>query len=521
MLLFLLSFSIMLSQECPPADTIMVVPIQDDWDIPAINSWEELEIMTWNIKTFPQTNNTVNDVEEIISDLLPDIINFQEITDYSAHQELADMLPEYEFIFPDNDVYYGLEIAFRKDCVDLISYTTLFNNNGYEFAWRYPLSAQLIWTCGEAYTEFEMINVHFKCCNDGFERRLVASEILSDYIDQQSENGQNVIAAGDFNDSLDDPISDNSLYPLIENNNVNFIDFDIAEGSTYNWSYPSYPSHIDHIFINSNIDDQNFNWETNTLRIDDYTGYNYYHDQISDHRPVYWKAFIPSSVIPYGIVINEIMNNPTLENEANGEWFELTNMGVELFDLYGLIIKDNDFDEHSINEHITLDVNEYLVFGSLADVSINGGIEVDYQYDNFNLANLWDEIIITHPSGILIDEVVYDYGQYFPNTEGASMMLVDSMLDNNDGTNWISSSQEIGNGDYGTPGYENTTQCNSSGDVNIDGLVNVVDVVLTINFILDQNNLSEYEQCQADLDQNSIINVVDIVLIVGYILDNE
>ena len=51
--------------------------------------------------------------------------------------------------------------------------------------------------------------------------------------------------------------------------------------------------------------------------------------------------------------------------------------------------------------------------------------------------------------------------------------------------------------------------------------VNVVDVVLTINFILDQNNLSEYEQCQADLDQNGIINVVDIVLIVGYILDNE
>jgi len=36
----------------------------------------------------------------------------------------------------------------------------------------------------------------------------------------------------------------------------------------------------------------------------------------------------------------------------------------------------------------------------------------------------------------------------------------------------------------------------------------------------EQNTLNEFQQCQADLDQDGIINVVDIVLIVGYILGN-
>ena len=67
---FLLVFSLSLMQECPPADTILVIPEQEDWDIPPINSWDHLEIMTWNVKTFPLNGNTLNDVQEIIYDLL-------------------------------------------------------------------------------------------------------------------------------------------------------------------------------------------------------------------------------------------------------------------------------------------------------------------------------------------------------------------------------------------------------------------------------------------------------------------
>ena len=82
---------------------------------PTINNWNQLEVMTWNIKTFPLNDNTLYDVQEIIADIMPDIINFQEISDFSEHEELSALLPAYEFIFPSDDPYYGLDIAFRKD----------------------------------------------------------------------------------------------------------------------------------------------------------------------------------------------------------------------------------------------------------------------------------------------------------------------------------------------------------------------------------------------------------------------
>ena len=126
----------------------------------------------------------------------------------------------------------------------------------------------------------------------------------------------------------------------------------IATGSTYNWSYPSYPSHIDHILINNNLSAQNTNSIVSTIRVDDYTGYNFYHNNISDHRPVYWKAYITSPGIPEGLVINEIMNNPGIENEASGEWFEIVNIGNQTIDMFGFTLKDNDFDMHIINEHV-------------------------------------------------------------------------------------------------------------------------------------------------------------------------
>ena len=131
------------SQECPPADTLQVTSEQNLWDIPYYNNWEGLEIMTWNVKTFPLSINSPDFVTEIVSDLLPDVINFQEIIDYNSLQILENQLPFYEFIIITGDEYYGLVIAVRKDCVELLNYSTLFNNNDWEFSYRPPLSADL------------------------------------------------------------------------------------------------------------------------------------------------------------------------------------------------------------------------------------------------------------------------------------------------------------------------------------------------------------------------------------------
>ena len=52
------------------------------------------------------------------------------------------------------------------------------------------------------------------------------------------------------------------------------------------------------------------------------------------------------------------------------------------------------------------------------------------------------------------------------------------------------------------------------GDVNGDGIVNVLDVILTVNVILNE----EYNTL-ADLNNDNSVNVMDIILIVNIILD--
>ena len=509
-------FSISFNQECPPIDTLVVNSEQNNWEIPYINSWDELEIMTWNIKTFPQANNTVESVIEVISDLLPDIINFQEINSNSAFDELMSSLPTYDFIY-SNDEYYGLAIAYRKDCIELLSSSTLFEQYSWEFTYRYPLSANFIWSCGESFLIFEMVNVHLKCCDSGFEQRVAASDILSNYINEKTESNLNLIIAGDYNDSLDDSPSDNSLLTLIDNPNVLFLDFDIAEGSSYYWSYPSWPSHIDHILINESLSNYIVS-EINTIRIDDYVGYNFFQNNLSDHRPVYTKIFIPSIASADNLIINEIMNNPLEVSDSYGEWFEIFNAGTDEIDLYNFILRDTDNDYHFISEHVFILPDEYIVLGNSNNLTENGGVNIDYAYNNFYLNNFIDEVILQHPNGNIIDQVNYDINT-FDIIEGRSMMLSEFVLDNNLGENWIVSNIQMSNGDYGTPGeYNSNDNCNGDGDVNGDLDINIVDVILIVNYILYNNSDIEYIECLGDLDDNNILDILDVVLLIEYIL---
>ena len=56
------------------------------------------------------------------------------------------------------------------------------------------------------------------------------------------------------------------------------------------------------------------------------------------------------------------------------------------------------------------------------------------------------------------------------------------------------------------------------GDVNMDGQINVVDIVMIVGFIIDGE--SEINFDYADINNDGSINVVDIVQIVGIILEN-
>ena len=79
--------------------------------------------------------------------------------------------------------------------------------------------------------------------------------------------------------SVDPPPA--TLYALL----FSAIDLAIAEGPLSNWSYPTYPSHIDHIIITNELFNNHIS--TSTILIEnalpDLSDYNNY---ISDHRPM-------------------------------------------------------------------------------------------------------------------------------------------------------------------------------------------------------------------------------------------
>ena len=56
------------------------------------------------------------------------------------------------------------------------------------------------------------------------------------------------------------------------------------------------------------------------------------------------------------------------------------------------------------------------------------------------------------------------------------------------------------------------------GDVNEDGLLNILDVVLVIGYIIGNNDFSEEEIISSDINEDGIINVLDVVLLVNSVL---
>ena len=58
--------------------------------------------------------------------------------------------------------------------------------------------------------------------------------------------------------------------------------------------------------------------------------------------------------------------------------------------------------------------------------------------------------------------------------------------------------------------------CNK-GDINHDGIINVIDIVNIVNFIFETAAPVYYQECTSDMNSDEIINVLDVVLVVDLI----
>ena len=269
------------------------------------------DIISWNIEWFPKNNNTASEVQEILAQLEADVYALQEIEDTTLLKQVVSNIPGYECYFKSS-YYGGLAYVYNTNTIQINSKYEIFTSQPYWNA--FPRSPQVL-DCNFMGNNYIIINNHFKCCGDGIlntnntndeeNRRLQAVTYLKQYIDN-TLLGKRVILLGDLNDEIIDNTANNVFQDFINDNaNYLFTDMLIAQGNSTDWSYPTWPSHLDHILITDELfaNFQNFNSLVSVIRIDDYMGtWSNYENIISDHRPIGLKldfgtvSYIPEKI---------------------------------------------------------------------------------------------------------------------------------------------------------------------------------------------------------------------------------
>ena len=270
-----------------------------------------LDIMTWNIEWFPKNDEiTVEYVTQIIDVLDMDILAIQELDDTVLFTQMLDNLIEYEGYF-ESSWFAGLAYIYKTEMIEINDIYEIYTTSPY---WSPFPRSPMVMDMDFMDENYIIINNHFKCCGDGNlnlndegdeeTRRYIASNLLKDYIDDNFPT-TNVIVLGDLNDELTDNPNNNVFQMIIDDSeNYFFTDIEIAEGNSSEWSFPNWPSHLDHILITNelfNMFDSN-NSYIEAIRIDEFMdgGFNEYDQNISDHRPVALK--LTTNIITLGDV---------------------------------------------------------------------------------------------------------------------------------------------------------------------------------------------------------------------------
>ena len=59
------------------------------------------------------------------------------------------------------------------------------------------------------------------------------------------------------------------------------------------------------------------------------------------------------------------------------------------------------------------------------------------------------------------------------------------------------------------------------GDVNMDGQINVLDIVSVVNYVLGLGDLTNYQTQLADINSDDVVNVLDIISIINLIIGGD
>ena len=265
------------------------------------------EVMTWNIEWFPKNGQvTVDYVIDIIEALDIDLLAIQEVDDVSEFEQMMENLISYDG-YLESAWFAGLAYIYKPAIIQINDIYEIYTTSPY---WSPFPRSPMVMDLNYENERIIVINNHFKCCGDEIldltnpddeeTRRYYASNLLKEYIDIHFPN-ENVIVLGDLNDILSDSPQNNVFQLILDDvENYLFTDYEIAMGDNSEWSYPTWPSHLDHILITNELFDdfENDSSVISTIKIDEYLTGSWweYEENISDHRPVALKLDMISNI---------------------------------------------------------------------------------------------------------------------------------------------------------------------------------------------------------------------------------
>ena len=459
-----------------------------------------VRIMTYNVLNYQDENEREDDYVLILDFVQPDLIIAQEIVGQSGYSnfksDVLDIIDSDHWSgapFTNQSAQQDIALYYRDDIFSFISTNVVYSaqSSGTRdvIEWVMLHSSSGI--------EFNIYGVHLKASSgtSNANERLQETTILRNYLNDHSSESY-FIVGGDFNiysnNSSSEPAfdmltassddNDGRLFDPIDrighwHNNSSYADVHTQSPRTSNFgggATGGMDDRFDWLFVSQSLLDAS----SSMHYVDDtYWAFgndgNHFNDAIndgnnnsvsdeiadalhdgSDHLPVYMDVWFDDlTYSDQGVMITEIMANPSSVSDSYGEWFEIMNMTDSTIDIHGWSIKDLQGDEHEIlSDQMTIPVlpDEYFVLARNGDQTLNGGINVDYEYDGFSLSNTEDEVILQDISGAIVDEVHYSSG--WPFSSGVSMEIHDLLVDNQLSENWFYSTMAYGNGDLGSPG---------------------------------------------------------------------
>ncbi len=286
---------------CGESEKSVVPVIDNPFEGATVGTDTTLEITTWNLEHFAKKGDeTVAAVVQAIESMDVDIIALQEIQNFTYFRQMRQALEGWDGDRATSAGYdINLAFLYRVDGdLEVDSVYEIMVEFRREFP-RRPLVLE------GRYNEIPIvvINNHFKCCGNGTideedewdeeTRRRDASLLLDEFI-RDNYAGKHVVVVGDFNDSLTDVPARNVFQNFIDApDDYRFVDMGIAEGPGSGWSFPGWPSHLDHILVGGSLFDAFSGKDAAVMVVPLHTyfpnGLTGYDPLISDHLPVVLK----------------------------------------------------------------------------------------------------------------------------------------------------------------------------------------------------------------------------------------